>query len=297
MNEPPPHQPPQTGKEWEHNGRAGDIPIEPGGDPNPFEEFPDVPLPDDEPYLDSDIDIRKVTVTFIKDETGKEMRRVDMTLLQLAEHIRFTTAASKMALPWLKLALFGNRRSEKNSLRTNENVLQITGIEVEHDAGEIAFGTALATILNAGVRCIIYTSPSYVPEEKEKWRIVLPLSKNYPPEWREKGVARVNGLFGGKLAPESFVLSQAFYYGSVNNNPNHRVEVVDGRFLDLRDDLYAGSIFRDGSRLAVTVQVTTRTAQARSTGLASTVTWSRPTLTRSRPRSLSSTAIVRMKSG
>ena len=88
------------------------------------------------------------------------MRRVDMTLPQLAEHIRFQTAASKMALPWLKLAIFGNQRSEKNSLRTNENVLQITGIEVEHDAGEIAFGTALATILKAGIRCILYTSPS-----------------------------------------------------------------------------------------------------------------------------------------
>ena len=99
-----------------------------------------------------------------------------MTLPQLAEHIRFQTAASKMALPWLKLAIFGNKRSEKNSLRTNENVLQITGIEVEHDAGEIAFGTALATILKAGVRCILYTSPSYVPGVKERWRILLPLS-------------------------------------------------------------------------------------------------------------------------
>ena len=158
------------------------------------------------------------------------MRRVDMTLPQLAEHIRFQTAASKMALPWLKLALFGNKRSEKNSLRTNENVLQITGIEVEHDAGEISFDTALATILNARIRCILYTSPSYVPGVKERWRILVPLSQNREPEVREKFVARVNGLFGGKLAEESFVLSQAYLYGSVNNNPNHRVEVIDGRF-------------------------------------------------------------------
>ena len=41
-------------------------------------------------------------------------------------------------------------------------------------------------------------------------------------------VARVNGLFGGKLAPESFDLSRAYLYGSVNGNPAHRVEVVDG---------------------------------------------------------------------
>ena len=251
-----PHQPPQPGKEWEHNGRASDIPIEPGDEPSPFtdlppEEFPDINgmLPEDEPYSNSDIDTQKTTVTFIKDKTGAEMRRADMTLPQLAEHIRFQTAASKMALPWLKLAFFGNQRSDNNSLRTNENVLQITGIEVEHDAGEIAFGTALATILRAGIRCIIYTSPSYVPGVKERWRILLPLSVNYPSEMREKLVARVNGLFAGKLAPESFVLSQAYLYGSINNNPNHRVEVIDGKFLDLRDDLYTGSIFKDGSRV------------------------------------------------
>jgi Primase C terminal 2 (PriCT-2) len=251
-----PNRSPQPGEEWECNGRASDIPIEPGDEPSPFadlppEEFPDINdvPPEDEPYSDSDIDARKATVTFITDETGAEIRRVDMTLPQLAEHIRFQTAASKMALPWLKLAIFGNRRSEKNSLRTNENVLQITGIEVEHDAGEIAFGTALATILRAGIRCILYTSPSNVPGVKERWRILVPLSQNREPEVREKFVARVNGLFGGNLAPESFVLSQGFLYGSVNNNPNHRVEVVDGQFLDRRDDLYAGSIFKDGSKV------------------------------------------------
>jgi hypothetical protein len=115
-----------------------------------------------------------------------------------------------MELPWLKLALFENKRSQNNSLRTNENVLQITGVEVEHDSGEIAFSTALATILKAGIRCIIYTSPSYVPGAKERWRILVPLSLNREPEVREKFVARVNGLFGGKVAPESFVLSQAY---------------------------------------------------------------------------------------
>jgi hypothetical protein len=127
--------------------------------------------------------------------------------------------------------------------------LQISGVEVEHDSGEISFGTALATILKAQIRALLYTSPSYAPGEKERWRILVPLSQNREPEVREKFVARVNGLFGGKLAPESFVLSQAYLYGSVNDNPDHRVEVIDGDFLDLRDDTYAGSIFKDGSRV------------------------------------------------
>ena len=90
---------------------------------------------------------------------------------------------------------------------------------------------------------MLYTSPSYVPEEKERWRILLPLSKNYPPEKRADFVAWVNGLFGGAIASESFTLSQAFYYGHIGGWP-YRIEITDGDFLDLRDDLKAGAIGR-----------------------------------------------------
>ena len=246
----------------------------------------------------SDIGTRTVRITFFPNEKAQTLVTADMTLPQLAEHIANQTAASKMELPWLKLAIFGNKRSEKNCLRTNDNVLQITGIEVEHDAGEISFDNAIATMRKAGIRSLLYTSPSYVPGDKERWRILLPLSKNHPPEMREKLVARINGLFGGKLAPESFTLSQAYLYGHVNN-PDHRVEVVDGNFLDLRDDLYAGSIFKDGSRVGrwQGANGTTSTAPARNTSPARMTTRGRSTATRSRPRSTSSAAIALTKSG
>ena len=200
------------------------------------------------------------------------MHTADLTLSQLADRIAKQTAASKMELPWLKLAIFGNKRSEKNCLRTNANVLHVTGIETEHDAGEISFDTAIAVMREARVRSLLYTSPSYRPATKERWRILVPLSQNHPPETREKLVARINGLFGGKIAPESFVLSQAYLFGHVDN-PDHRVEVVDGDFLDLRDDLYAGSIFKDGSRVGdQSWQCQLRTAETSSstTGLAPT---------------------------
>ena len=303
-----PNRPPQPGKEWERNGRASDIPIEPGDEPSPFadlppEEFPDINdvPPEDEPYSNSDIDTRKANGNLHqgRNRSGDAPRRHDAAAARRAH--QFQTAASKMELPWLKLAIFGNKRSENNSLRTNENVLQITGIEVEHDAGEIAFGTALATILKARIRCIIYTSPSYVPGVKERWRILVPLSQNREPEVREKFVARVNGLFGGKLAPESFVLSQAYLYGSVNNNPNHRVEVIDGDFLDLRDDTYAGSIFKDGSRVGdqagkqAGIDLNGAGSQHRSR--ARMTTRSRSIAARSRPRSMSSAVTARTRSG
>ena len=206
------------------------------------------PPPADEFETASDIDTRTVRITFFPDEAAQSLLTADLTLSQLADRIAKQVAASKMELPWLKLAVFGNKRSEKNCLRTNANVVQITGIETEHDAGEIAFDTAIAVMREVRVRSLLYTSPSYMPATKERWRILVPLSQNYSPETRENFVARINGIFGGKIAPESFALSQAYLFGHVNN-PDHRVEVVDGDFFDLRDDLYAGSIFKDGSRV------------------------------------------------
>src|SRR5262249_47138954 len=164
------------------------------------------------------------------------------TLPQLAEQIRQQSGPSKLNLPWLKLAIFGDKRSKKNCLRTNANTKEITGIEVEHDKGEIAFDTAIAALRKASLRALFYTSPSYVPGSKEGWRILLPLSNNQPPEMRAMLIARVNGLFGDKLASESFVLSQAYLYGSVNSNPAHRVEVINGDFIDLRTDLDPGAV-------------------------------------------------------
>jgi hypothetical protein len=41
------------------------------------------------------------------------------------------------------------------------------------------------------------------------------------------------------LAGESFTLSQAYYLGSVNGNPDHRAIITEGDFIDLREDLDA----------------------------------------------------------
>ena len=87
-----------------------------------------------------------------------------------------------------------------------------------------------------------------MPVTKERWRVIAPLSENHAPKHRREFVAYLNGLLGGKLAGESFTLSLSYLFGSVNNNPDHRVEVLDGDFLDQRYlDLRPGAIFKDGS--------------------------------------------------
>ena len=184
-----PNRPPETGPEWQRDGRASDIPVTPGGERSPFadpdDEFGTSETPagggakddavefaatpaepggqQDASGPASDLDTRKIAVTFFKDEFASSLRRVDMTLPQLAEHIRTQTAASKGDLPLLKLAIFGSKRSAKNCLRTNENTEQIEGVEGEHDVGEISFDTAIAVMREARIRSLLYTSPSYMP--------------------------------------------------------------------------------------------------------------------------------------
>ena len=54
-------------------------------------------------------------------------------------------------------------------------------------------------------------------------------------------------LYGGIFDPASFTLSQSYYYGSINNNPAHRAVVTEGDCIDLRADLDAGALNKEGA--------------------------------------------------
>src|ERR1017187_5540409 len=159
-----------------------------------------------------------------------------MTLWDLRDLILTTTATTKAKLPWLKLAKFGDKRSDNKSLRCNENVLSISGIEVDYDGEVMTFETALEYMRQARLQSLIYTSPSHTTA-KPRWRVLLPTSKELPPDKRAALVARINGIFGGVLSVESFTLSQSYYYGSVVSSAEHRAEYTSGSFINLRTDL------------------------------------------------------------
>ena len=155
---------------------------------------------------------------------------------KLAAEIAATDRPTKSQLPWMKLARFGDVRSPKGSLRHDANVLAITGIEVDYDGEVMAPDEAVERLEKAGVSAMVYTSPSHT-DTAPRWRILCPTSTELPPVRRAHLVGRLNGLFGGIFAAESFTLSQAYYYGSVAGNPAHQVVLVDGRPIDTHDDL------------------------------------------------------------
>jgi Virulence-associated protein E/Primase C terminal 2 (PriCT-2) len=194
----------------------------------------------------ADPNTRTVWVTRFKDEQANTKSKAERTLPELRDHILATTANSKMGLPWLKLAKFGDVLSDKNCYRTDANMLWCSGVECDYDAEQISFETAVETMRAARIHCLLYTSASHRPL-KPRWRILAPTSCHIDPDKRAAFVARINGLFEGALGEESFGKSLSYLYGSVNNNPDHRAVVVDGDYIDLRHDLIKGAIFKSGS--------------------------------------------------
>lgn len=168
--------------------------------------------------------------------TAKQQRTY--TLHTLAEAIRLETKREKGALPWLKLARFGEHKTERGSFRHDPNVLAITGIEADYDGGKVTVEEAVETLEKAGILALVYTSPSHT-DDAPRWRVLCPLSAELPPDQRHHLMGRLNGLFRGILAPESWTLSQSYYFGSVRSNPSHTVVLVDGAPIDEADELDA----------------------------------------------------------
>ncbi len=176
-------------------------------------------------------------ITFFKSYSATVKDEADWSLEALARCIETVTAPQKADLPWLKLAKFGDIRTiPKNSLRHDANVLAVTGIEADYDGEEVSFSVAVEIATKAGILALIYTSPSHT-EDAPRWRVLCPLSQEMPPDLRARMLGRLNGLYRGILAGESWTLSQSYYYGSIAANPSHRVKLIDGTPIDLHDDL------------------------------------------------------------
>lgn len=177
-----------------------------------------------------------IALTVFADVHAKTLHAASMTLDEMARHARIMTASEKGRLPLWKLATFGNARTKQGSLRHDQNVIAITGIEADYDGEAVAFDEVVETAEKIELRALIYTSPSHTPQ-RPRWRIMCPLSRGMAPDKRRALMGRLNGAYGDIFSHESWTLSQAYYFGSVAGNPAHRVEVVEGQPIDLLDEL------------------------------------------------------------
>lgn len=191
-----------------------------------------------------------IRVTLFDDQFAKNKVEHVASLREMAGQIRDTRAATKARLPWIKLATFGDDATFRGSLRNDVNLRDIYGIEADYDGEQITLDRARQIIGQANVAALLYTSPSNTAA-KPRWRVLCPTSEPLPPEARAPMVARINGLFVGALAGESFTLSQAYYFGALHGSTDHQVICIEGRHIDACDELDATAIGRPSKAPAV----------------------------------------------
>ncbi len=170
------------------------------------------------------------TITIFSDRFAKSISTENHTLASLAKRISGTSSAAKENLPLLKLATFGNVRTADGSLRSDNNVVSITGIEGDYDNGQISVDEAECRLCAAGVTALLHTSSRHT-EAAPRWRVLCPLSAAMAPAEREALCARLNGALGGILGGESFTLSQTYYFGGIDGAVQD-VRLINGRYLD-----------------------------------------------------------------
>jgi len=191
--------------------------------------------------------VASVTITRFGAAGATAKEEVAYTIEGLADVILRARGPSKGDLPWLKLALFGDVRSDRNSLRYDDNLVALTGIEADYDGERLGFDFAVNKLAEADLSAIVYTSPSHTPNAP-RWRVLCPFAaivrrgEGGTPELREarnRAMGRLNGLFEGVFAGESWTLSQGYFYGATGDGAHHRVQVVEGRPIDLCGELDA----------------------------------------------------------
>jgi putative DNA primase/helicase len=143
----------------------------------------------------------------------------------------------------IKLARFGDLRTDKHCLRHNANVLEVTGIEGDYDNEEMTPEQAVELLEAHHLKAAI--APTFTAtSESPRWRVLTPLGTPASPAERLRYIEVLNGMLGGVLASESATLSQSYFIGVPAGAPYTVIHTFDDPDeghtldeLDLMDDL------------------------------------------------------------
>lgn len=196
---------------------------------------------------DSPLD-HKMHISVFRDLGAKRIEVKKLSCDGLIRLIERTEGDTKRDLPLLKMAEFGDKPTNKGSLRHDDNILSIDGVEGDYDAGEMSPKEASRLLRAAGIAGFIYTTPSHT-KRSPRWRVLCPLSETMRPDQRTWMLGRVNGALKGVLGSESFKLTQSYYFGSTTDRQVEIIE-VDGEFVDLMDELDDHAIIPSTARPA-----------------------------------------------
>jgi len=183
-------------------------------------------------------------VTVFADKGGSRINAArQMSFEEIERVIRNAPAKpEKEDLPLLKLATFGETRTEKGCLRNDANVVDVSGIEGDYDGEHVSIQHAAKVLSSAGLGAVLYTSSSHAPE-KPHWRVTVGLSRPLEGDTAELQLQRrhwcgvLNALLGGILTPESFTLSQSYFFGPIIGKPDPEIIRLSGCCLDELEEI------------------------------------------------------------
>jgi hypothetical protein len=181
-------------------------------------------------------------VTVFADNKGRKIHVArPMSLIEVECLIRAVEPApAKDKLPLLKLATFGDNKTDADCLRFDANVTQVSGIEGDYDGETIPMEAAAEKLRAAGIEALLYTSASHTPD-RPRWRVLCrlatPLSGTETElrGQRKRCVGILNAILGGVLKGESFALSQSFYFGRIKGRPDPVTRRTAGVCIDEMD--------------------------------------------------------------
>lgn len=178
------------------------------------------------------------SIALFDDLQAYAIHPVDVDHAALASLASERRARTKVRLPLFNCRRYGGARSSKGSLRHDPNVVAISGVEGDYDAGAVSLAEAAERLRRHDVAAVLYSSPSST-KEKPRWRVTALTSEELEPAKHGALLARLNGALGGVLADESFDLSRSYYIGHLDSAADFQCEIVEGRYIDRCDDLDA----------------------------------------------------------
>jgi hypothetical protein len=174
-----------------------------------------------------------VRLTIFPNVWARELKTWSPSWLELVERVKHPKLyPTKASMPLVMLAQLGQARTDADSLRHEANVIGISGVALDYDAGELDIADAATLLSDASITGLFYTSPSSTPR-RPRWRLLLPTSRELEPQRHRELVARANAILGGVLAPESFRLAQSYYIGRAEDAAHYEAQEVRGhRYID-----------------------------------------------------------------
>jgi hypothetical protein len=177
--------------------------------------------------------IEQMVITIFPDVKAQVIQSHEVSWNQIVHRVTNPKIfVKKTAMPLLKLAKFGDIKTDAGSYRHDSNVQEVYGIEGDYDGEQISIEEGAARLKRRGITAVLYSSPSSTAD-KPRWRVLAPFSHGREPEERYHLCGMLNTALGGILARESFTLSQTYYFGSASQN--YVAINIEGEAIDLKE--------------------------------------------------------------